>query len=321
MAVINALDCNVVQTWTGAATCDAKMYVHKGGFLLPHGTKLTASEFATLQATLQAGMIDNDFRDRFLMLNLSKGVEDNSEETQSFTYPDGTSIVTREEVYKWAYEHAVGQCYQQNLRKVNEKQSQYDWLPFDSQNVIWGTLNTDNTVSGYSLAKIWARAPKAASYTDPSRFYVDIELADTTELADRAAFGKMSFNPLTVLQGVQGVNVVNVGSNNWTTGVFAVTSFTACGGINLVTEYGGELDATGAWLVTNHATGVAIPVTSVTQSTTGGVPTFTLDVDAADANYPTSGGSIDIRLNAVSALTALGVSYYEQMVTLNLTRP
>lgn len=322
MATVNELDCNVAQTWTGAATCDAKMGVVIGEILLPTGTTLSNAEVAAIQTTLQTLLVDNNYLDRALLVNLQRGIEDNSEAVVSFTYPDGTSIVTREEVYKLRMEHNVGQCYQKNLRGINSQPQQWQSMFIDKSLQLWGTRDTPTSeVRGFTLAKHWANVPMMANYEQPSRYMVDIELADSTELADRAAFVKLSFNPFAVLSGVQGVDVQNVGSNNWTTGVFPVTAFVACGGINMVTTYGGELDAAAAWSVTNTATGATIDITSVTQTTTGGVPTFTIDVDATDTDYPTSGNSLTIELASVSALTALGVSYYEQMTPLTLTRP
>lgn len=315
------LQCQLIRANTGQNRCSVSPSVWKYYLLIPTGTYPTAAQLATFNTYMQSMLINDDPLLRWHLIGSLVGIEDNSEDQTLYNYQDGSSVVTRDEIYRWALEHRNGKCYQDNLIDFNGSEGQYQVIMIDKSNVMWGAAATDAsslpTIAGATMSRHYAGPFTVATYSDPSRFMVTIEISDVTQLNKYGRQAQLGFN-VNTMKGVQSVVLDDLGSANWTTGVLNVSAATACGGLNFVTEFGALIADTDAWVVTNSVTGGTIAITTATALANGSG--FALDLDQADANYPTSGQGVDINLVSVSALATLGVKYYEA-TSITIERP
>lgn len=321
MATLNQLSCDIQRVWLGKNRCSVNMAAPKGLIGLPHGTEISAANMAALQTYLNGLLTDDDIVDRAIVISSIVGVEDNSEEAVNFTYPDGSNIQTRDEVYRLRFEHHEGWCYHKNMLDLNGTESQYDWLLFDQNNVIWGQLNTaGDALMGVVASQFVVHKMTMPTFDAPARYMFTFEVSDTTQLNENGGFVNAGFNLVSGLDSIQGVDLALVSWVDGAAGTVNVSADTACGGLNMAVEFAAELDAPGAWEATNAATGNAITITAVSVVTISGKPVFLFDFDATDPDYPASAASLYLRLQDVSVIAALGVEFYESN-TLTLTRP
>jgi hypothetical protein len=320
MASTNLLNCQTRAGNTGPGRCTQGVDVEAGGYLVPRGTVLDAAFLSDLKTNIAAKLHHNEYTQRWHQLPRWADVVPQDEEAQVFTYPDGSKTTTRDGYYSTRYRYLPDDCMHTSLRQFNGRESQFDYLAVDKSGRLVVVNKTDangiQVLGATALSRIYAPNKTKATMTEPGGYWLELDMADATEYNENYAtvlvqdkFGK-KFNPLTfgANQGVQDVTISNV--TPLTAGVVTLLFGAGCSQVSM----GESLTIpAGAIIAKNGATFATITVTSLTDSPAGkGLKVLTMDT--TDTDYPAPGGTIILQMPSVSALTAMGLSYYESNI-------
>lgn len=325
MAAINFTDCFAGGSNLGTGSCNNNPSKVVGVSFHRLNEVFTATELLNARTLFQGIFTDDTPAERgsFVPAFMS---ENQSEDVQRFTYPNGTSKVTRDVVNRFRMEHTLSKCVQDQLyRGYNDQQGNFGVLIWDAGGKVWGENVTDvnGTITGIKpirLSEIYIEPLVWASEEEPTRYYFGLEFANFQSLNVNASSVQLDFS-LSDLDQVQNAYLSLIAFTNPTTGTFQVGIAAGCGAENLVDAYPTLLNDPDAFVLTNRATGVAIPIDLVTVQTVNQQKVLLIDADATNANYPASGQSMVLTLASVSALAALGIEYYEAAQSIVITRP
>ncbi|PHJ53860.1 hypothetical protein VF04_35025 [Nostoc linckia z7] len=325
MAAINFTDCFAGGSNLGTGSCNNNPSKVVGVSFHRLNEVFTATELLNARTLFQAIFTDDTPSERgsFVPAFMS---ENQSEDVQRFTYPNGTSKVTRDVVNRFRMEHTLSKCVQDQLyRGYNDQQGNFGVLIWDAGGKVWGENVTDvnGTITGIKpirLSEIYIEPLVWASEEEPTRYYFALEFANFQSLNVNASSVQLNFS-LSDLEQVQNAYLSLIAFTNPTTGTFQVGIAACCGAENLVDAYPTLLNDPDAFVLTNRATGNAITIDSVTVVTVNEQKILLIDADAKDTYYPASGQSMVLTLASVSALAALGIEYYEAAQSIVITRP
>lgn len=313
MALINQLICAVDIKNTGSGTCYLNPSILKGAIEIPHGRRLTASELATLSATILAAISNPIKAQRFFPIGGWKAVTDNSEEPVFQTLGYGTPEPVRDGNYVWIFQYTKGGICLSNALRTRNNGAHGDFLFYDDKGLILGTrhVETDGsiTLGGVDVDVFHAYPWKIADGTNVAQYRVQFVFTPE-QLNEGLGFVKESgFNPAT-LSGLQNINLVPFGAP--AAGVSNLQALTGCAQTNLFDEFAGELDTLSLWTAYNNATGAQIAITSVAQNV--GAKAFTVTLDDEDPDYPANAtDKVRIQLGDVAALEGAGIDGYEAL--------
>lgn len=287
---------------TGTPTCQFTPSAVVQAILIPKGTTFDDADAETFDTVLTAlGKNDNP-KARAYPFGQFVEAEDKSTEAVVPESGYGVSSFVRDGKIRFSWRINSGMCLWSKMRAFNNQQDAYDILLVDvEQRAIWGTRNSDGTLSGFSMGLLQFPQFKLNDGSERTHFFMDVQFEDIAEFEN---FGVVLFESGTK------VNKLIAGLLDIT---FRVTTAldasqqvifearTACGHEDMTVDFATELAQVAAWEVTNAATSAAIVVTTV--SIVDGE--LRMQLDAADPNLPAIGGTVNINLVNVTALAAL----------------
>lgn len=185
----------------------------KGAFLIPKGDTLSAADLANLRAVLAANVAAPVYTDRWqklppFVLAAFAGEAPNRETV------NGTSRVTGES--QQAYDLTIwegGMEAYQIMESFTGKEGDYDFLPWDDKNRIFGvevtTANGADTIGGFDLASLftdtWQIPTRDKGFTVMTR----ISFADNEQFKN-AAFFRAPFPIATAITSLVDLHLNNV---------------------------------------------------------------------------------------------------------------
>lgn len=302
--MLNQLQCasNAGNTGIGDCFLDIKNIV--GGFLVPRSLELTEVDTASAAALAERLQeLAFEVSGRVFPLPTFEGFTNNSTEVAIQTLTYGTGVITGEGIYDWTFQYVQGGlCLHKNLRKFNSRTMSI--LLYDAAGTLYGVKEGANLV-GIPLDLLYMAPFTVNDYANITAYTIRIQIQPST-LND--AVGFVSGGTVSTWRGVEGLQDIALVRNGGVLPAVGVDAFTGCDRTNIGTVFATELAVASAWSAVNGATGLVIPITSVTVSAGG---TFTITVDDESANYPTSGGNFVLSLVSPTALAVLNVEGYE----------
>lgn len=304
---------------TGKSDCPFNPKLWKGGYLIPTGDVITAANRAdqtTFQTFLNGKLQHNNPASRWHHIGVFEGMEDKSEATQTQTLPIGRIVVTDRS--HPLYEYQVldgGKNYHQSLISFNGLEGYYQFLPYDTANVLMGTENPDDTteMAGLDLSVLFAHDFKPGTRSSVAEYKGLIGLSDAAQINENFFAVKASFN-LSKLKGVQDVKIVDV-TTGTTSGVHMVKIYAGGGTINIVEKLGSAIANEANFIFRKKSTGATVTKTAALSADGTYV---TLTASLADTDY-LDGTTMEIGLASVSTLAGNGCKYFESPVFLEVT--
>jgi hypothetical protein len=298
---------------TGKAACIKKFGWFKGGLPVPKDWRLTGSQIADFVAEIQDALIADSYDDRIFMFGpFVNNVMAYGDKT-TVSNADGSEDVIRGATAGWsATVKAGGMCYMRALLSFDDLQDNYNWVIINHEGsfiggAYWNEATGEDEFGGLSLSKLEVETPMVGETSDVDRYMVNYRLADKDQLFNRAMVIDTTIDPFSELDGILDVTLkqltaITVG------GGFDLGMSAGCGSVNLGTSSSSATWANVArFSAKNATTGAAITISSA--SVANGV--FTIDLDAADPDYPAIGEYLTLELVSVSALAGVGLEYYE----------
>lgn len=324
MADINLLDCGVdAGAPLGIGNCirDPKKIKYLG--IGKPGKSYTAAQLLDARTTLQEDAVSDDPEDRIYIIPVMVE-EDQSADVERFTYPDGSTTVTRDPIYRVRFRIAKGaQCI---LNLLLSKFSQKEWavLAFDSGNTMHGkrVTNDNGSVTAIQfmpLSEVYVLPRVLATESDPSGYFFELQWQDYRDMNQEASYVDLSFS----MSEIEQLQLGALSEGTWVSGAAGTVNIGAtagCGGQNLASVYGAALADTDNFVATNFATGAVITITAITVVTINGQAQLLFDFDSADSDYPTAGGKILVEGAAPSVIEG-NIGAYIEIPSIILTRP
>jgi hypothetical protein len=206
--IINLIDCGLSATYgTGSQGCKAFFKNVASIWLTPTGFKFDSSE--TLN---EAYAQELQAQGKLIVLKGVTAFTDNSEDTVTETYDDGTKQVVRKGKYEFAIEFINGLYFQAALNSLNSFE-RYDITLIDSENNILGTLAEDGSQKGFSAGMIQVAKYTFGTGSAGAKQGLMVQLTEPDELDD--TFGFISGKSLAPFKpkNLDGVNEVVLSFN------------------------------------------------------------------------------------------------------------
>lgn len=272
------------------------------------GTKFTQEEMAGFVAKISPLLHADNTATRIQIIKGFKGVEKANVEAGTFTWGDGSTQTTRDEIVGRTYQ-MKGDCLNQLIASLNDMSDSYELIPVFSDNVAVATLTTledgSEGVKGFSVSEIFASQYDETINDTPGNFTLRIIHADPSEWRNRIAFRPTDGN-IKDLSGIQTISFSKLNNSPQVAGTYRILAATGCGSVNVGKIFAVELADEALWVVTNQL-GNVVPVDGVTVNANG---EFIIALTTASANY-TAGTRFTVTLVAPSLLSAAGVEWYE----------
>lgn len=307
MATLNLLPCGTTNAGnSGLENCGTKPAVIEYIIRHPVGTFLTPTDLATLgvgntNSGIKAKIQAEDPFARFQVWGKWVGVADNSTEPEVFTYDDGSTLTTRDEILKVTFEHRNSICYHKQLIRQNNQEGGYLNILVDKNGMLWGgALDANGNFQGVPDTRFYTGAYKFATQTEPARFYTQFEVSETSQLNLFTNVVNAGPGIGRILQqfAVQDVTLVLGGTPS--AGAYPILATVGCAGKALAQyDTAGALAVPAAWVVTNQL-GATVTLLGVTKSGSN----YILAADTTDADY-VAATSLNIRLAAVAQTVSL----------------
>jgi hypothetical protein len=308
MGKLNTVDCRRLIINTGAGECPLD-FSFEGIIEVPKTREFTRAEIEDMQATLNAGVIAANKKDRFYPFPVLHGEETTGGDPNKVDLDNGLSITTFENYYNITGKFRKGGFGTNNaLRSRNG--SDISFLMYgkigNSFAIVGATVNGKQ--KGIPGSNFWCAAQKWGSFKKESQYSWMVAVAPPY-LNEQIWYALTDFYPADI----EGLHHVEMTAVNETTPITAGVietyvrekSYGSDYAINYATELGGISLAN--FTAKNTSTGLAIPVTA--RAVTGGKLVLTLT--AADANYPAIGGQITLVPPTIAQLTAANIPMAE----------
>lgn len=300
----------------GVGNCNAEFGSWKYALLVPKNWTLTPAEIQDLLPTLLADNTANSPDARIYLIGNFHTTELSYQDANQVTRPDGSTRETRPAVAGWRLTmDRGGICTSRALQSISNLQDTYNIVFISTNNALVGTqrlnLTTgDNDFAGYDLSMLTAETPLVGEFENVDRYPLMVQLADRDEMFKTPMLIAFDVDDvLTAMPNITDVQIERLGAAISGSGVVDIAMAAGCGATNLAA---GSTAATWAnvarFVVTNWLTGAAVTLTSVAVNASG--TGFTLDVDNADADYPTSGQYLAVSFASVSTLATAGLKYF-----------
>lgn len=318
MATVNTVQCVTGAQNTNMGNCffDPKNFV--GAFLCPPNYVIPASALATLQTQLTTDSTVDNKASRIYPVPNFFDFKDASEKPVEEKFGYGQVNTVRDGVYDWQFRYRLGGLNLSNaLRSFNG--ASYSFLYVDSKGQLVGTSTFDNTgaatIGGIPPVEFYQDpfmpndGKKTSEYWAKFRFlpkYINEQVAYITDAG---------FDILTVIKGL--ISVKLTGAIQSVALTYNVTPTTVPAGTNLAALYPTALAAGAVWTATNHATGAAVVINTVTLNANG--TSFDILLTTG-ANYPAIGGKMDFNLVGPTELATALVPGYESLGPVTITR-
>lgn len=300
MAIIHQLNCASTRKNVGyGAGCPLDWKLIAGAFIWDSPKIFEASELANLQVVLQNLAWNNNPALRAYPIANFLNPKDSTEDPTIQTFSDGSKAKVRDGVYDWMFDFTVGgfpllQAFQTHDGNSTEYAIFYD------RNYNFLGYNNKGKFAAIPLQVFDAAPWKMNDGSKTAQYSVHFIFAKQYA-NDVAEYFNAGFDPSQIV-GLQDIRIT-VNGFNQATGLANVSFITENGGSNLFSLYETEFNTT-TLVATNGDTGATIAITSVTPL--AGNQTYQVQINHADANYPTDGNVI-LSLVSPSALALAGM--------------
>ena len=260
MTVVNKISCAITDANTGVGTCTFKPENIVGALHVPVGYSISEADLASVDDVISA--IQNSILDtssaRVYPVFRFVSMTDSSEEETVTTEGYGDKEIVKDGAYEWVFKHKKGGMSLHNkLRLKNQKK--YDVMFFDKKNVLFGSLNSDGTLGGFSTDYIYEKKLKIADGSNATIFETRYAMPKPEELNENIGVVQLTSDPEELFKGILDVELVQVAVAS---GVATVKVQTVGDEVNLYDSYSTALAVGSLWLV--KKAGVPVSVTSVT---------------------------------------------------------
>lgn len=309
MAEIGLITCLTADANTGVGTCPWEPALIVLPIAVPKGAFFTNSDITDIATYLKGRLFHDSPATRWYGTVLLVGLEDGTTEAGTEQYPYGPSERAGTAFVTWTGKFRTGKfCAYQNARKFNGKAEQYDWMFMDKKGRLIGRKHTTTDgelrVYGWDVTDVYVPMWTAPNNSTNVNYNLEWRFADVEQQTTDLIAVETGLSPYT-MGGVISVGLTKV--SEAADGVYNIKLETLCGKENIGVTYNAELDVTSAFLVTDE-NGGAITYT-ITWNATGKY--FTFNLDEADPQYPTVGGTIYIQPAAISVWEGLGVGDFD----------
>lgn len=292
---------------TGVGRCSIDLKNVRKDILVPKGTRIAESDWATIFDKLSDMAHEEARTKRAYPIGIFLGAE-----------PANVDPVTSE----WGYgmtekirEGKVGRTYQlkglelnQRMRKFDDREDAYDRFFVVDGNRLVGTLGTnalDGTryIKGFALDRLNVAPYQEAMNSDPARWEYTVVHASSDEW-DNIAVIQATDGTIADIEGLLDIVLTEKRKTPHVAGTYHILA--DADGENLAELYPTELASVSLWRGIDADTGAALTISAVTVNAIGEfVLTFT-----SDAAF-TAAVKIRISLVAPSLLAAADVEWYE----------
>lgn len=306
MSIINQLNCGESFRNVGYSGCvlDPKNIV--GVLVFPSKQVFTQSQINNFAEVLQSFMYADNGVNRAFPISGIATITDNSGEPVVETLDNGVELFVRDSPYNFTMRYIDGAlCKHSALRTLNGQNRNI--LIWTSDNMLLGAKDVHNNIT--TIPSIFhAQGWKPTSGSNANQYLFRISF-DQKWLNESLGFVQLDFD-IAQIPALQDLVVVD-NTFNPTSGLANVYVRTYCGATDMYDTFNTQLAVVGAWVATNASTGGVITVTTVTKDVSN--KRFNVTVDVNDADYPSGGGAIHLKLAAPSVLAGLGVEGYDSL--------
>jgi hypothetical protein len=308
--VLNSIGCGADAANTGVNACDLHLFV-EGAIQVPSTKLFTDAEVADIEATLQAGVINDNKSFRLYPLPIFTKIDPKGGEPNKVTYDNGEEVITWENDYSMEMEfYRGGLCLNNALRTRN---GETVYLLFYGQGKLYGK-NVNGKLAGIPGKNFWAAAAKPGAFKTAPVYKIMVNIA-AKNLNDYVAVVALPDGfDMAGLTGLMDLSL-NVTTPLDAAGLIIADIKESCYGTNYAELYETELATAGLILAKNTATGATLTITST--AVINGKLNITLNT--SDADYPAIGGKITIYGAAPSVWAAAGIANVE-LASLTVTR-
>lgn len=300
----------VLNTGATKSPFDPKNF--EGVVLLPAGTSYTLAQIVDFQNTL-TGQIENDSASlRAYPIQRFDGMENISSEASYRDRQYGQRYKNRDGQYGFKFMYIEGGMgLHSKLKSFEGKHDQFDVIFVDRKNKgFMGWTSDGINLKGFTLSMIDVHNVTFDNGSDGTEYAVSLFLDDADQINKHARLLQMPTG-VDVIRDFKGLYEIEpiVHSGTMSSVGVGTYRFTIGGGTtDLYADYGTIIDTASLWAATNKETGAAITITSVSSGVTNGIGLITIDLDSADADFPsTAGDLIELTFGPVSALKAAGM--------------
>ena len=260
--IMNTPLCSTSYANMGKDQCFLVPGMIKGAIAIPKTKYFTAADVADFKTVLQALTLEATVSERIFPLFRFEAIEDGSEDATIESLGYGGKAYVREGSYDFKFRYVDGGAC---LNKVlhGSELSQYKWLLVDSNNVIFGTINSDGYLAGLTTNFVQALPMKFNDGSASPMFRVQFNFSKPSELNKDMGYVQCDFDVEQEVKGLIDLEIREVASIEDSITVQVLTN---CGKIDLYDTYADELADATMWTLTKA--GVTVAISGVTKDTT-----------------------------------------------------
>jgi hypothetical protein len=265
--ILNLANCNPVSN-TGDISCYLEPDIATGLIFIPKGTVIPAADLATsaaFQTYLQARLVDNNVATRWYKAFQIGMFKDNTA-ANKYENQDEQQVLTLKPPYFWEYRFIgnANKCLH-NIKMMgfHLKQSLFDLLIWDKNNVIWCTQGYDSlgnlSAKGFNMNQLIVNDWKQKTTSTANQYVINIQMADNSELNEDFFAVNCDFD----IKSLQGIVDAVLYCTSPSAGTINIQALTNCNGQSLGALYGSELGLT-AFTFYDNTTAAALTPHTVT---------------------------------------------------------
>ena len=295
---------------TGVPLCDIIRKAPKGLIFLDKGVSFSGTDFNSISAfvtALSAKTRAARGSRAYPMWDLTNYEDQTKEATKASIGNLTTAEVTKvNQIPAFTFQHYKGELFHQQL--ITAETASLTLLIVDEGNVVYGTRNSDGSLTGYEWSEFKAAIPKFATATETAKYSFSIQLASKIQYQDNMDFVQLD----STVASVTGLIPVTLKEASIATNTISVKAI-ARGGKSMGVNYGTELADTDAWVVTKKSDGSSVTTSGVTYNST-------TDKFAIVTSGLSTGDIAVVALAAADDLSTLLVDGYEGANTVEVTK-
>lgn len=214
---------------------------------------------------------------------------------------------------EFEFRHYNGEAYHKKLSRFNSQSVRI--FIYDDANQLFGTLDSNNNLKGYTLAQFRTILAKFGTASESAHYPFKVVMKSAAEYRDNVGY-IICDSRLSALSGI--IDVIN-SLTSQTTNVVKVKALTEGSGTNLGDLYSVTLASVSLWVVKRLDTGATVTITSVTWD--AATSSFVVTIDSTIYTAAPSTTKFTIDQAAASVLDVANVSPYESKGPVTITKP
>lgn len=318
MSKLNMLSCAEGNFNISKPNCPFIPGLEVGGIFSPTGFQFDPADFDS-EATFRQALIDASYADnpldRLQTVGPYEDWADTSEGVAEQTFGSGLKRRIRPATLQMDMTLPEDRYYHERVKKtLDNKHNRYDYMQvLDQGDGTWIVMGeaARNAAGVATMQGFDLNALNISNYMQPTGstvglFTLQRSFSSPSSVDTNNTIMQVSFNPLTVMRGLQDAELR---LSSTVANTIHVSGHIEGSG-DLKALYGPELADDAAWEVTNEVQGtpnVGNDITILTAVEAGDGWDITLEATATDPDNPGTGGRVGVRLAAPSALGALPV--------------